>query len=71
MKITIIFLSMFFLAGCFFVFKDEEQVKIYGGPKEYVSDILNKLEGPEVKKPEPQEETPVVDTGVVEPIRMK
>jgi hypothetical protein len=52
MKVAVIFLSIFLLAGCFFVFKDGDKIKIYGSPKESVSDVLNKLEEikPEEKK---------------------
>lgn len=53
MKMLVIFLSVFLLAGCFFVFKDGDKVKIYGSPKESVLDVLNKLE--ETKQEEKKE----------------
>ncbi len=53
MKTVLIFLSVFFLSGCFIVVKDGDEVKkIYGSPKDSVSEVLDNLEEskPEEKK---------------------
>ncbi|MCX5702023.1 MAG: hypothetical protein NTW64_03480 [Candidatus Omnitrophica bacterium] len=47
----------FLLAGCFFIVKEDEKVKIYGSSKEIAMDTLNKLYG--IKTEEAKEKTEV------------
>ncbi|MFH0827359.1 MAG: hypothetical protein V1923_05725 [Candidatus Omnitrophota bacterium] len=66
MKTVVICLSVFFLAGCFFVVKDGDQVKkIYGSPKGSVLEVLNKLE-----EAKPKEKKEII-TIQAEPQRIK
>ncbi|KPK99000.1 MAG: hypothetical protein AMJ95_01755 [Omnitrophica WOR_2 bacterium SM23_72] len=69
MKAVVIFLSIFLLAGCFFVVKDKDKVKIYGSPKETAQDALDKLY--ETQKKEAEPETQERDLTSPETVRIK
>jgi hypothetical protein len=43
MRIIVVFMVSFLLAGCFFIVKEDEKVKIYGSSKEIAMDTLNRL----------------------------
>ncbi|KPK96659.1 MAG: hypothetical protein AMJ95_12950 [Omnitrophica WOR_2 bacterium SM23_72] len=69
MKAVVIFLSVFLLAGCFFVVKDGDKVKIYGSPKETVQDTLDELYKTQKKEAEPEKQE--TDLTIPKTIRIK